>query len=275
MTVPFITLNQGSAIPQLGFGVFKVAPEVTQGIVEEALAAGFRHIDTATGYHNEAEVGAAIRACGVPRDQLFVTTKLWNDDHKVGDVRGAFERSLTALGMDRVDLYLIHWPLAARDKYLPAWQEFVKFQNEGLASAIGVSNFQIPHLERIITATGVTPAVNQVELHPVFQQRPLRAYLREHGIAVEAWGPLGQGRYALDSYAPIADAATAHGKSPAQVVLRWHIQTGTIAIPKASTRAHMDQNFDVFDFELTRDEMAAIDALDTNQRLGGDPDQIN
>jgi len=275
MTVPLIKLNQGSTIPQLGFGVFKVAPESTQGIVENALAAGYRHIDTATGYHNEAEVGAALKASGIPREQIFVTTKLWNPDHSAGTVREAFERSLAALGLDHVDLYLIHWPLPGLDKYLATWEQFIQFQAEGLATAIGVSNFQISHLQRIIDATGVTPAVDQIELHPIFQQKPLRAYLAQHGIAAEAWGPLGQGRYVLDAYAPIADAAAAHHKSPAQVILRWHMQSGTIAIPKASTRAHMDQNFDIFDFELTPAEMDAINAMDTNQRLGRDPDQVN
>ena len=281
MDHPTLTLNQpadgtpGVVIPQLGFGVFKVPPETTQGIVEAALAAGYRHIDTATAYRNEAAVGAALAAVGLPRDEVFITTKLANADHLAGDIRGALERSLEALGVDAVDLYLIHWPMPARELYLGVWEQFIHFAAEGLTRAIGVSNFQIPHLEHIISTTGVTPAVNQVELHPVFQQKPLRAYLREHGIAVEAWGPLGQGRWALDSLAPIADAATAHGKTPAQVILRWHLQSGTIAIPKASTREHMDENFAVVDFELSGAEMAAIDALDTNQRLGGNPDTNN
>ncbi|MDR0284872.1 MAG: aldo/keto reductase [Propionibacteriaceae bacterium] len=274
MTVPTITLNQGNAIPQLGFGVFKVPPDVTQGIVEEALAAGYRHLDTAKHYQNEAEVGRAIRASGIPREQLFVTTKLWNEDHRAGDIRGGYERSLATLDIGYVDLYLIHWPLPALEKYVGAWEQLAEFKAEGLTRAIGVSNFQIAHLERIIAATGVVPAVDQVELHPLFQQRPLRAFLAGHGIAVEAWGPLGQAKFDL-AQPPIAAAAAAHHKSLAQVILRWHLQSGTIVIPKASTRVHMDENLNVFDFDLTSAEMAAIDALDTNRRLSGDPDTTN
>ena len=275
MTIPTVTLNQGTTIPQLGFGVFKVPPETTQPIVEQALAVGYRHLDTATIYGNEAGVGAAIRASGLPREDLYITTKLATPDHLAADATGAFQRSLDTLGMAYVDLYLIHWPLPARDLYTAMWTQLVQIAETGRARAIGVSNFQIPHLERIIAATGVVPAVDQVELHPVFQQKPLRAYLAQHGIAVEAWGPLGQGRWPLDWYAPIADAAAAHGVSPAQAILRWHLQSGTIAIPKASTPEHMAANFDVFGFELTTEEMAAIDALDTDQRLGGDPDTNN
>ena len=275
MNVPILELNQGNFIPQLGFGTFKVDPELTQGIVEEALAAGYRHIDTATGYHNEAQVGAAIRASGIPRESLFVTTKMWNDDHRAGDVRGALERSLEALNIGYIDLYLIHWPLPLVNRYVEAWCKFVELKEEGLVQSIGVCNFQIPHLQRIIEQTGVTPAVDQVELHPLFQQVELRKYLDQHDINVEAWGPLGQGRYDMSAYSPITDAAIAHEKSPIQVALRWHMQSGTIAIPKASTREHMDENFDIFDFELTGAEMEAIDSLDTGHRLAGNPDEVN
>jgi len=275
MSVPILELNHSNFIPQLGFGTFKVAPELAQGIVEEALAAGYRHIDTAAGYHNEAQVGDAIRASGIPRKTLFVTTKMWNDDHRAGDVRGAFERSLTAMGLDYVDLYLIHWPLPAVGRYVEAWKEFIQLQSEGLAKSIGVCNFQISHLQRLIEETGVAPEVDQVELHPLFQQVELRKYLDQHDINVEAWGPLGQGRYDMSAYTPLTDAAIAHKKSPVQVALRWHMQSGTIAIPKASTRAHMDENFDIFDFELTRAEMDAIDALDTGHRFASDPDEVN
>ncbi|MDR2930511.1 MAG: aldo/keto reductase [Propionibacteriaceae bacterium] len=275
MAVPFLTLNQGNTIPQLGFGTFKVEPGLTQGIVEEALAAGYRHIDTATGYANETGVGAAIRASGIPRDLLFVTTKLANPDQKAGDVRAAYERSLAALNIDYIDLYLIHWPMPAVDKYVSTWDQLVQFKQEGLTKSIGVSNFQIPHLQRIIDATGVAPAVDQVELHPVFQQIELRKYLDEHDITVEAWGPLGQGRYKLDDFPAITNAAIAHDKTPTQVVLRWHIQSGTVVIPKASSRAHMDENFDLFDFELTPAEMEAIEGLDTGKRLSLDPDEFN
>jgi 2,5-diketo-D-gluconate reductase A len=274
-SIPLIPLNSGTSIPQLGFGVFKVDPGITQQVVEQALEIGYRHIDTAALYHNEAEVGAALKASGIPRDEIFLTTKLGNPDHKAGDVAGAFQRSLDLLGTDYVDLYLIHWPLPAVDKYVAAWRAFEPFYRDGRAKAIGVSNFQISHLERLAAETEVVPAVNQVELHPVFQQKPLRAYLKEKGIAVEAWGPLGQGRWALDQYPAITAAAAAHGVSPAQVILRWHLQEGTIAIPKANQLAHAAANFDVFGFELTPAELAAIDALDTNQRLGGDPDRNN
>lgn len=275
MSIPPLVLNQGNAIPQLGFGVFKIAPDMTQGIVEEALAAGFRHIDTATGYHNEAQVGAAIRASGIPRESIFVTTKLWNDDHRAGNARGGFERSLKALNIDYIDMYLIHWPLPAVDKYVEIWQQLIKIKEEGLTQSIGVCNFQITHLQRIIAETGVAPAVDQVELHPLFQQKELRLYLDDHDINAEAWGPLGQGRYDLFAYAPLTDAAAAHHKSPAQIVLRWHMQSGTIAIPKAANRDHMDENLDIFDFELTGEEMDAIASMDTNHRLASDPDDVN
>jgi 2,5-diketo-D-gluconate reductase A len=273
--VPRIRLNQGSEIPQLGFGVFLVDPARTQAVVEDALETGYRHLDTATGYDNEAEVGAAIRASGVPREEIFVTTKLRNDHHKSGDVNGAFHRSLDALGTGYVDLYLIHWPMPANDKFVSAWRQFEGFLADGTARAIGVSNFSIPHLERLAQETDVTPALNQVELHPRFAQRELRTYMDAHGIRAEAWGPLGQGRFALDEFAPIVDAATAHGKSPAQVILRWHIQNGTIAIPKGASKAHMVENLEIFDFELTAAELSAIDGLDTGVRLAADPDDIN
>jgi len=270
-----ITLNSGHPIPQLGFGVFLIAPEDTQRAVEDALEVGYRHIDTATGYNNEAEVGAAVRASGLPREEVFVTTKLRNDHHAAGDVEGAFERSLEALDLGYIDLYLIHWPMPRNDRYLDAWRTFGSFQADGRAVSIGVSNFHIPHLERIIEQTGVTPAVNQVELHPTFQQRELRAFHAEHGIATEAWAPLGQGRYDIFNLPPIRAAAAAHGVTPAQVVLRWHMQTGIIALPKSSSRDRMRENLDIQGFELTADEMAAIDALDENKRLAADPTDIN
>lgn len=271
MPVPLIPLNDNHSIPQLGFGVFKVDPDVTQAAVEAALAAGYRHIDTATGYANEAAVGAAIRASGIARDDLFVTTKLANPDHRAGDFRGAYERSLAALDLGYINLYLIHWPMPAVDHYVEAWDEFIRFREEGLVNSIGVSNFQIPQLEAIIGASGVVPAVNQVELHPVFQERELRGFHQAHGIVTEAWGPLGQGRWPLDAYPAITTAAGAHGKSPAQVILAWHLQQGRVVIPKATNPAHLVDNFDIFDFTLSEGEMAAIDALDTNQRLGTDP----
>ncbi|MDR0847678.1 MAG: aldo/keto reductase [Propionibacteriaceae bacterium] len=275
MAVPFLTLSDGNTIPQLGFGVFKVEPELTQGVVEEALAAGYRHIDTATGYHNEEAVGKAIRASGIPRESLFVTTKLSNVDHKSGDIRGAYERSLAWLDIDYIDLYLIHWPMPAQEKYLGAWEKLIEFKSEGLTKSIGVSNFQVSQLQHIIEATGVAPVVDQVELHPLFQQKELLTYLDTKDVTVETWGPLGQGRWDLSAYPALTDAAIAHRKTPAQVILRWHIQTGHITIPKTTHRERMDENIDIFDFELNADEMKAIAALDTGKRLGGNPDDVN
>jgi 2,5-diketo-D-gluconate reductase A len=274
-SVPQIALNSGSTIPQLGFGVFLVDPADTQRVVEDALEVGYRHIDTATGYNNESEVGAALKASGIPRDELFLTTKLRNDHHKAGDVEGAFARSLDMLGLDYLDLYLIHWPMPANDLYVSTWRTFGTFAADGRAKAIGVSNFMVPHLERLIDETGVVPAVNQVELHPIFQQRELKEFQAKHDIHTEAWGPLGQGKYDLFGMAPIQDAATAHGVQPAQVVIRWHLQTGNIVIPKSNSRDRMAQNFDVFGFELSAAEMAAIDALDENRRVGGHPEETN
>ena len=274
-TVPTIVLNSGKSIPQLGFGVFLVDPADTQRVVEDALEVGYRHIDTATGYNNEAEVGAALRASGIPREEIFVTTKLRNDHHKARDVEGAFARSLDALGLDYLDLYLIHWPMPANDFYVDTWRTFETFAADGRAASIGVSNFLIPHLQKLLAETDIVPAVNQVELHPIFQQRELRAFQAEHGIQTEAWGPLGQGKYDLFGMQAIQDAAAAHGVQPAQVVLRWHLQTGNIVIPKSNRRERMAQNFDLFGFELSADEMAAIDALDENRRVGGNPADVN
>ena len=275
MTTPLLPLNSNTSIPQVGFGVFLVDPADTQRVVEDALEAGYRHIDTATGYNNETEVGAAIRASGIPRDELFLTTKLRNDHHKAGDVDAAFGRSLEMLGLDYLDLYLIHWPMPANDLYVQTWRSFEAFHADGRAKAIGVSNFLVPHLERLLAETDTVPAVNQVELHPVFQQRELRAFHDAHGIRTEAWGPLGQGKYDLFGMPAIQAAASAHSVEPAQVVLRWHLQTGNILIPKSNSRARMEQNLDILGFELDADEMAAIDALDENRRVGGDPAEVN
>ena len=273
--IPSIPLNSGSSIPQLGFGVFKVDPDDTQRVVEDALAAGYRHIDTATGYNNEREVAAAIRASGIDRDELFLTTKLRNDHHKSGDVEGAFGRSLEALGVDFLDLYLIHWPMPDNDRYIQTWKTFETFFAEGRARAIGVSNFLVEHLTRLLAETDVVPAVNQVELHPIFQQRELRAFHERHGIVTEAWGPLGQGKYELFTLPPIQEAAAAHAVTPAQVVLRWHLQTGTVVIPKTTSASRMAENIALFGFELSDAEMQRIDALDENRRVGGHPAEIN
>src|SRR3954464_3718245 len=205
--IPSVPLNAGTRIPQLGFGVFLIAPEDTQRAVEDALEVGYRHIDTATGYDNEAEVGAAIRASGLPREDVFVTTKLRNDHHKAADIEGAFGRSIDALDLGYIDLYLIHWPIPSADRYVDTWRTFETFAADGRARSIGVSNFLIPHLERLIAETGTVPAVNRVGLHPFFQRRELRAFQDQHGILTEAWGPLGQGKYDLFGMKPIQDAA--------------------------------------------------------------------
>jgi 2,5-diketo-D-gluconate reductase A len=275
MTVPTIELNSGQSIPQLGFGVFLVDPADTQRVVEDALEVGYRHIDTATGYNNEGEVGAAIKASGIPREEIFLTTKLRNDHHKAGDVEGGFQRSLDKLDLGYIDLYLIHWPMPDNDKFVETWKLFEKFAADGRTRSIGVSNFNVEHLERLLAETSVVPAVNQVELHPIFQQRELREFQVKHGIFTESWGPLGQGKYDLFGKDAIQTAATAHEVSPAQVVLRWHLQTGNIVIPKSNSKERMAQNFDLFGFELSADEMAAIDALDENRRVGGNPLEVN
>lgn len=273
--VSSLTLNQGIEIPQIGFGVFLLDPATTQQTVEKALEAGYRHIDTATGYHNEKEVGAAIRASGIKRSELFVTTKLRNDHHKQGDICGAFERSLSMLDIDYIDLYLIHWPMPLVGRYVGVWREFEQFQKDGNVRAIGVSNFHIEHLQRLLDETDVIPAVNQVECHPLFQQRELIEFMNRYDIKLEAWAPLGQGRFPLDSLEPINTIAIERGKTPAQIILRWHIQEQHIPLPKTSTPSRMVENIDIFDFELNDTEMQSIRSLDTNHRLAADPMDVN
>ncbi|MGA0566749.1 aldo/keto reductase [Rathayibacter sp. KR2-224] len=260
-SIPTVELNNGTAIPQLGFGVFRVDPERTAGIAGNALEVGYRHIDTAAGYHNEAGVGEAVRASGIDRGDLWITTKLANGDQEHPD--DAFQASLDALGLDYVDLYLIHWPLHDKGIYPQVWKSLTAIAESGRARSIGVSNFQIEHLERVIAETGITPAVNQVELHVEFQQRELRSFHAEHGIATEAWYPLGGG--SLSDAPALRQIADAHGKTVAQVILRWHMQVGNIAIPKSNHRERMAENFDIFSFELTWDDMQAIVALDKGE----------
>lgn len=272
MTVPLITLNDGHTIPQLGFGVFKVDPDETERIVSDALEVGYRHIDTAAVYGNEVGVGRAIEKSGIPRDELFITTKLWNSDQGTQSVFDALELSLEKLGLDQVDLYLIHWPRPDLDRYVESWQALELLHEGGRTRSIGVSNFHRPHLERILAESGTVPAVDQVELHPAFAQRELRAFSEPLGIRTEAWGPLGQGKYDLFGEQAIQDAAAAHGATPAQVVIRWHLQQGIIVFPKSNSRERMAENFDVFGFELTDAEVAAIDALDRGLRVGANPD---
>ncbi|MFB7127055.1 aldo/keto reductase [Kitasatospora sp. NPDC056273] len=272
-TVPTVKLNNGVEIPQLGFGVFQVPDDQTTAAVAAALEAGYRSIDTAAIYGNETGVGRALAASGVAREDLFVTTKLWNADQGYDATLRAFDASLAKLGLDHVDLYLIHWPTPARDLYLDTWRALERLVEEGRVRAAGVSNFQPAHLQRLLDTSALVPAVNQVELHPGLQQAELRAFHAEHGIATEAWSPLAQGAV-LDDPAITAIAART-GKSPAQVVLRWHLQLGNIVIPKSVTPARIRQNLDVFDFELTAQDMAAIAAGDRDLRTGPHPDQFN
>jgi len=257
-------------IPQLGFGVFQIPPKETVEPVVRALEAGYRHIDTAAAYRNEAAVGQAIHASGVDREDVFVTTKCFNDDHGYEQARHAFNASLERLELGHVDLYLIHWPVPMHDRYVETWRAFIEIQAEGLVRAIGVSNFQPAHLERLIAETGVTPAINQVECHPRFQQQGLRREHEELGIVTEAWSPLAQGQV-LDDPA-IVEIAERHGKTPGQVVIRWHLQIGNVVIPKSVTPERIEQNIDVFDFHLSEIEMAAIEELDAGERMGPDPE---
>ncbi|MFB2598389.1 aldo/keto reductase [Herbiconiux sp. P17] len=271
--VPTVTLNNGIEIPQLGFGVFRVDPEKTNRIVRDALDVGYRHLDTAKIYQNEEGVGHAVVESGIARDELFLTTKLWNSDQT--NAQDAFEKSLARLRTDYVDLYLIHWPTPEKDTFVEAWRSLIEIQESGRAKAIGVSNFTVDHLERVIAETGVVPAVNQVELHVDFQQAELRAFAAEQGIAIEAWGPLGQGR--INQSEELVGIAAAHGKTVPQTILRWHTQIGNIVIPKSNNKDRMAENFDVFDFELSAAEIATIATLDRGEdgRNGGHPLEVN
>ncbi len=277
-SVPTVTLNSGHTIPQLGFGVFLVPPDEAEKAVSEALEVGYRHIDTAAIYRNEEGVGAAIAKSGIPRDELFVTTKLWNDRQSGEQPHDAIRESLDKLGLDHVDLYLTHWPAPEQDQYTNAWAKLVEIRDAGLARSIGVSNHLPEHLDRIVADTGVVPAVDQIELHPAYQQRDVLAWADANGTKIEAWGPLGQGKYPLFEKQAVVDAAAAHGVTPAQAVLRWHLQRGFIVFPKSSRKERMVENFDLFGFELTADEVAAIDALDTGDgsgRVSAHPSEVN
>jgi len=271
--VPTIALRDDGQIPQLGFGVFQIPPAETAEATTLALQAGYRHIDTAAAYRNEAEVGQAIHASGLDRGDVFVTTKCFNDHHGYEQAKHACKESLDRLETGYIDLYLIHWPVPSQDKFVDTWKAFVELQQEGLVRSIGVSNFQPAHLHRIIEETGVTPSVNQIELHPRFQQAGLRREHEDLGIVTEAWSPLAQGAVLDDP--EITDIAKAHDKTPGQVVLRWHVQLGNVVFPKAVTPERIEENFDIFDFALTPDDVAAIDALDTGTRSGPDPELID
>jgi 2,5-diketo-D-gluconate reductase A len=256
-------------MPQLGFGVFQIPPEETQEKVEEALGVGYRHVDTAAAYRNEAGVGAALAATGVRREDVFVTTKLWNSEQGYDSTLRAFEKSIERLGTGNVDLYLIHWPLPARDLFLDTWRAFERIQGEGGARSIGVSNFRVDDLERLERDAERQPTVNQIELHPRLQQAELRAWHAEHDVATEAWSPLAQGDLLEDG--TIETVAAHHDRTPAQVILRWHLQIGNVVIPKSSNPERIRENFEVFDFELSEDDMAALERLDSGERTGPDP----
>ncbi|MET9002455.1 aldo/keto reductase [Amycolatopsis sp. NPDC004169] len=268
--VPALELNNGVRIPQLGFGVFQIPPEETAQAVRTALETGYRHIDTAQMYRNEAGVAAGIADSGVAREDVFVTTKLANDAHGHDNAITALEGSLRRLGFDYVDLYLIHWPLPSKNNYVRTWQGFEDILHAGKARAIGVSNFQPAHLDRLAEETSLVPSVNQIELHPALQQAQLREYHRAHGIATEAWSPLAQGEVLGDPV--LTGLAEKHGRTPAQVVLHWHIQLGNIVFPKSASPARMRENIDVFGFELDDEDMAEIGRLDEGRRTGPDPD---
>ena len=270
--VPDIMLNNGQTIPQFGFGVFQIRPSDTAAAVATALQAGYRHIDTAEMYGNEKQVGEAIARSGLDRADVFVTTKLGNQSHRPDDARRAFGESLSALGFDYVDLFLIHWPLPTRygGDYVSTWNTLVEFYQDGRARSIGVSNFQPHHLRRLHEESGTRPAVNQIELHPFLTQPGLRAFCAEHEIAVESWSPLAQGMVLDDP--EIVSIAGRVGKTPAQLVLRWHIERGDIVFPKSVTAARIKENIDIFDFELSGEDVEAISALDRGERTGPDPD---
>jgi diketogulonate reductase-like aldo/keto reductase len=268
--VPPIVLNNGVEMPQLGFGVWQVPDDEAEKAVATALESGYRSIDTAAIYGNEQGTGRAVAASGVPREDLFVTTKLWNAEQGYDSTLRAFDASLEKLGLEYVDLYLIHWPLPARDRYVDTYKAFEKILADGRARAIGVSNFLPEHLERLTAETSVIPAVNQIELHPHLQQHAAREYHAEQGIATEAWSPLGSGKGLLEVPAIVA-IGRKHGRTPAQVVLRWHLQLGNIVIPKSVTPSRIKENIEVFDFQLDDEDLAAISALNEDRRTGPDP----
>ena len=271
---PRIAFNDGHSIPQIGFGVFRIPAEDAERLVGEAIGIGYRHIDTAWGYFNEEGVGAAVRNCGLPRDDIFVTTKVWNSSQGHDLTVESFERSLETLGFDVLDLLLIHWPAPANDLYVETWETFIELRESGRVRSIGVSNFEPEHIHRIVEATGVVPAINQIELHPFFQQRLQRDFHDLHGIVTEAWGPIARGAVADDPL--LVTLANSYGRTPAQIAIRWEIQHGIVTIPKSENLDRIASNFDVFDFELSADDMAMIDALDRpDGRFGPLPSEMN
>jgi diketogulonate reductase-like aldo/keto reductase len=267
---PKLRLSDGHDIPQLGFGVWQIGKDEAAGLVRQAIEAGYRLIDSAAIYDNEEGVGAAVRSAGVPRAELFVTTKLWNDRHGFDSALRAFDESMARLKLDYVDLYLIHWPAPRRNAYVESWRALIRLRKEGRARSIGVSNFNADEIQRLVEEMGVAPVLNQVELHPFFQQTPLRSFHASHGIATEAWSPLGKGRI-LENAALRAIAAK-HGRTVGQIILRWHLENGIIAIPKTATPARMRENLDILGFQLDADDLARIAELDQpNGRVGPSP----
>ncbi|WP_413736954.1 2,5-didehydrogluconate reductase DkgA [Sodalis sp. RH21] len=269
-TQPTVKFHDGRTMPQLGLGVWQASNEEVLTAVQEALKVGYRSIDTAAIYKNETGVGEALQAASVPREELFITTKLWNADQTVAPK--ALEESLKKLRLDYVDLYLMHWPVPAQDTYVQAWRDMVKLKEEGLAKSIGVCNFHAPHLQRLLDETGVVPVINQIELHPLLQQRELRAWDAAHHILTESWSPLAQGGKGVFDQEIIRKLAEKYGKSPAQIVIRWHLDSGLVVIPKSVTPARIKENFGVLDFKLAQDELDAIAQLDSGKRLGPNPD---
>jgi 2,5-diketo-D-gluconate reductase A len=271
--VPNLILHDGVEMPQLGFGTWQIPAGETQEKVEEALAVGYRHVDTAAIYGNEEGVGAAVAATGVRREDVFVTTKLWNSEQGYDSTLRAFEESLERLGTGHVDLYLIHWPMPSKDLYLDTWRAFERIKEESGARSVGVSNFRIEDLERLDREAELLPTVNQIELHPRLQQPELRAWHTDHNVATEAWSPLAQGDLLEDG--TIETIAAHHDRSPAQVILCWHLQMGNVVIPKSSNPERIRENFEIFDFALSEDDMAALERLDTSERMGDDPATFN
>lgn len=269
-SIPSIPLNDGAEIPQLGFGTWQIPGREATASVKKALETGCRLIDTAAAYENEEAVGEGIRSSGVPRGEVFVTTKLWNDEHGRDAALRGLDASLARLGLDCVDLYLIHWPVPTQNKFVESWRALIRARDEGKAKSIGVSNFSEAHLQRLFDETGIIPAVNQIELHPLFTQKPLRAFHTKHGIVTESWSPLGRGRLIED---PIVKAVAArHERTPGQIILRWHIDNGLVVIPKSVTPKRIEENARLFDFRLTSEDLAELAKLDTNERLGPDPE---
>jgi diketogulonate reductase-like aldo/keto reductase len=270
----FVTLNNGLKMPQLGYGVWQVADDQATAAVAKAIEVGYRSIDTAMIYKNEVGVGKAIKESAVPREELFITTKVWNSDQGYENTLRAFDESLERLGLDYVDLYLIHWPTPKFDEYVDTYKALEKLYHDGRVKAIGVCNFEIEHLERILNECDVKPVLNQVECHPYLTQNELKDFCAKHEIYVEAWSPLEQGGEVLQDEA-ITKIAKTHSKSPAQVILRWHLQNNTIVIPKSVTPSRIEENFNIFDFELSAEEMSVISGLNRNRRRGSNPNEMN